>query len=301
MLCIPKPYPRGSSSESMLGSCISTVATPYTLRIAASCPSRALFTSSVQSDRMLRVVRLQAHRRLLCRSGTHGLRFCSKQVEPSTEPDHSPQTFDSCISHDTIRADGSHRVESGLETKEKRGTGLNSFRRYFPTTRASLADSPFRRLKKDKDASGRRDLLSTPNVFNRRSIFGDAGLGSFTQARELGYYSYEQYSDDELGFNDNDVTPQFVDTERWKWRLAQFLRDGKQQEMVSIDKKDRRDFEHIKSLVKQMDLHMQLYTKVLVISKAPLPNYRPDLDERRPQRLVFCLLPLLHELDYLLQ
>jgi len=117
----------------------------------------------------------------------------------------------------------------------------------------------------------------------------------------LGYYSYEQYSDDELGFYDNDATPQFVDTERWKWRLTQFLRDGQQKEMVSNDKNDRRDYDHIKLLVKQMGLHVQLYSKVLVISKAPLPNYRPDLDERRPQRLVLYWLHLLSQIGELLQ
>ena len=289
MVCITRLYPRGSFLDPMLGRCISTVATSCTVRIATSSSYRALLSSSIQSDRMLRVLRVQAHRRVLLRSDFHGLRFCSKQVEPSTEPqEFAPQTLDSCIPHDTIRVDGSHMIESGLGTKEKRGTGPSAFRSYFPTTRASLSDSPFRRFRKDKDAPGRRDLLSTPNVFNRRSFFGDAGLGPFTQVRELGYYSYEQYSDDEVGFYDNDVTPQFVDTERWKWRLNQFLRDEKKQEIASNDKADRRDFEHIKSLVKQMGLHMQLYTKVLVISKVPLPNYRPDLDDRRPQRLVLC-------------
>lgn len=32
------------------------------------------------------------------------------------------------------------------------------------------------------------------------------------------------------------------------------------------------------------------YSKVVVFSKAPLPNYRYDLDERRPQREVCVLL-----------
>jgi len=31
----------------------------------------------------------------------------------------------------------------------------------------------------------------------------------------------------------------------------------------------------------------QLYSKVVVFSKVPLPNYRFDLDDRRPQREVF--------------
>lgn len=290
MLCITRCYPRGSLLESMLGSCISTVATSSTVQLRISS-AKAMRLSSVQSDRMLRVLQFPAHRRLLRRLDIR--RFCT-QLEPSTElQEFSPH---SCISHDVIRAEGSHRVEAGLETKEKRRTGLTAFRSYFPATRASLGDATFRRFKKDKEVSGRRDLLSTPNYFNRRNIFGDAGVGPFTQVRELGYYSYEQYSDDELGFYDNDVTPQFVDTERWKWRLTQFLRDGKQLEMVSTDKKDRRDYDHIKSLVKQMGLHVQLYTKVLVISKVPLPNYRPDLDDRRPQRLVLCWLLLLSQI-----
>lgn len=257
----------------MLGSCISTVATSSTVHLRISSSSKALLLSSVQSDRMLRAVRFQAHRRLLRRAD---IRHDPRQLQPSTE-------LHSRISHDAIRAEGSLRVELGLETKEKRRIGLTAFRSYFPATRASLGDGTFRSFRKE---SGRRDVLSAPNYSNRRSVFGDTGVGPFTQARELGYYSYEQYSDDELGFYDNDVTPQFVDTERWKWRLTQFLRDGKQQEMVSNDKKDRRDYDHIKSLVKQMGLHVQLYAKVLVISKVPLPNYRPDLDERRPQRLV---------------
>jgi hypothetical protein len=34
----------------------------------------------------------------------------------------------------------------------------------------------------------------------------------------------------------------------------------------------------------------QMYSKVVVFSKVPLPNYRYDLDERRPQREVDILL-----------
>jgi len=31
------------------------------------------------------------------------------------------------------------------------------------------------------------------------------------------------------------------------------------------------------------------YARVVVFSKAPLPNYRPDLDDKRPQREVYNL------------
>ena len=37
----------------------------------------------------------------------------------------------------------------------------------------------------------------------------------------------------------------------------------------------------------------QLYAKVVVFSKIPLPNYRFDLDDKRPQREVLCLVVLL--------
>ncbi|RVX12529.1 DExH-box ATP-dependent RNA helicase DExH5, mitochondrial [Vitis vinifera] len=39
-----------------------------------------------------------------------------------------------------------------------------------------------------------------------------------------------------------------------------------------------------------MGLYSHLYVKVVVFSKVPLPNYRFDLDDRRPQREV--VLPL---------
>lgn len=33
-------------------------------------------------------------------------------------------------------------------------------------------------------------------------------------------------------------------------------------------------------------LKSEIYGKVVVASKVPLPNYRPDLDDKRPQREV---------------
>lgn len=35
-------------------------------------------------------------------------------------------------------------------------------------------------------------------------------------------------------------------------------------------------------------VHSELYGKVVVASKVPLPNYRPDLDDKRPQREVIA-------------
>ncbi|KAG7032056.1 DExH-box ATP-dependent RNA helicase DExH5, mitochondrial, partial [Cucurbita argyrosperma subsp. argyrosperma] len=70
----------------------------------------------------------------------------------------------------------------------------------------------------------------------------------------------------------------------WKRKLALLLRDKEKQELVSREKKDRHDFEQIAALASRMGLFSHLYAKVAVFSKVPLPNYRFDLDDRRPQR-----------------
>jgi hypothetical protein len=36
-------------------------------------------------------------------------------------------------------------------------------------------------------------------------------------------------------------------------------------------------------------MYSELFGKVVVASKVPLPNYRPDLDDKRPQREVISL------------
>ncbi|CAH9139861.1 unnamed protein product [Cuscuta epithymum] len=72
----------------------------------------------------------------------------------------------------------------------------------------------------------------------------------------------------------------------WKWKLNTLLQDEDSQEIVSREKKDRRDFEQISALASEMGLYSHMYAKVLVVSKLPLPNYRFDLDDRRPQREV---------------
>ncbi|KAK6132067.1 hypothetical protein DH2020_034188 [Rehmannia glutinosa] len=72
----------------------------------------------------------------------------------------------------------------------------------------------------------------------------------------------------------------------WKWKLNTLLCNGDKQELVSREKKDRRDFEQIAALASRMGLYSHLYTKVVVVSKVPLPNYRFDLDDKRPLREV---------------
>ncbi|KAL8463432.1 hypothetical protein ACS0TY_034184 [Phlomoides rotata] len=72
----------------------------------------------------------------------------------------------------------------------------------------------------------------------------------------------------------------------WKRKLNSLLRDKDKQELVSREKKDRRDYEQIAALASSVGLYSHLYKKVVVVSKFPLPNYRFDLDDKRPQREV---------------
>ncbi|XP_058085874.1 DExH-box ATP-dependent RNA helicase DExH3 isoform X2 [Magnolia sinica] len=74
-----------------------------------------------------------------------------------------------------------------------------------------------------------------------------------------------------------------------------------EQEIISRDKRDRRDYEQISNLAKRMGLYSELYGKVVVASKVPLPNYRPDLDDKRPQREVVIPLSLQRRVEGLLQ
>uniref|UniRef100_A0A2P2KT91 RNA helicase n=1 Tax=Rhizophora mucronata TaxID=61149 RepID=A0A2P2KT91_RHIMU len=85
--------------------------------------------------------------------------------------------------------------------------------------------------------------------------------------------------------------------EEWKWKLIMLLRDKEKQEIVSREKKDRRDFDQIAALASRMGLYSHTYVKVVVFSKVPLPNYRFDLDDRRPQREVSLPPGLLTRID----
>lgn len=87
----------------------------------------------------------------------------------------------------------------------------------------------------------------------------------------------------------------------WKWKLTTLLRNKDKQEVLSREKKDRRDYEDIAALASQMGLYSHLYAKVVVVSKAALPNYRFDLDDKRPQREVILPPGILRRVDYYLR
>ncbi|KAF3959968.1 hypothetical protein CMV_015273 [Castanea mollissima] len=140
-------------------------------------------------------------------------------------------------------------------------------------------------------------LLPSPpssSVSNARYFFANRGFCG---------YAAEQFSDDEYDcdFDNNKASSSVVNIDEWKWKLSMLLRNEKDQEIVSRDKRDRRDYEQISNLAKRMGLYSELYGKVVVASKVPLPNYRPDLDDKRPQREVVIPLSLQRRVEGLLQ
>ncbi|KAF3783279.1 DExH-box ATP-dependent RNA helicase [Nymphaea thermarum] len=86
----------------------------------------------------------------------------------------------------------------------------------------------------------------------------------------------------------------------WKWKLNMLIRNHDEQEVVSRDRKDRRYYDQIAALANRMGLHSRQYSRIVVVSKFPLPNYRPDLDDKRPQREVIIPTILQRKVDNLL-
>ncbi|XP_031101813.1 DExH-box ATP-dependent RNA helicase DExH3-like [Ipomoea triloba] len=127
----------------------------------------------------------------------------------------------------------------------------------------------------------RRALLSSGNVNLCRSQWRVFWLGE----RRFCGYAVEQFSDDEYecDYESHPASSSVANIDEWKWKLS-LLSRREEQEVVSRDKRDRRDYEQISNLAKRMGLYSEIYGKVVVISKVPLPNYRPDLDDKRPQR-----------------
>ncbi|WCJ19148.1 ATP-dependent RNA helicase putative [Euphorbia peplus] len=126
---------------------------------------------------------------------------------------------------------------------------------------------------------------------------------SFLTRRPFSGYAVEQFSDDEYecDFETNKASSSVANIDEWKWKLSLLMRSETDHEIVSKDRKDRRDFEQISGLAKRMGLYSELYGKVVVASKVPLPNYRPDLDDKRPQREVVLPLSLQRRVEGLLQ
>ncbi|KAL8056715.1 hypothetical protein ABFX02_04G137100 [Erythranthe guttata] len=134
---------------------------------------------------------------------------------------------------------------------------------------------------------------SSSSVVQRRNRNNSSKFSSphFYQ-QNLGYYAYNDYvSDDESDTESHSSSKQLGSStldnvEDWRSKLTTLVRCKNEEEIVSREKKDRRDFEQLSALAARMGLHSRQYDKVVVFSKAPLPNYRSDLDTKRPQREV---------------
>ncbi|CAM8917101.1 unnamed protein product [Rhodiola kirilowii] len=148
-------------------------------------------------------------------------------------------------------------------------------------------------------ASARGDFSLTGSG-QRLPLFG---YGVSNCLRRIGGYAVEQFSDDEYAceFENYKGSSSVANIDEWKWKLSLLLRNEVDQEIVSRDKRDRRDYEQISNLAKRMGLFSEIYGKVVVASKVPLPNYRPDLDDKRPQREVVIPLSLQRRVEGLLQ
>ncbi|XP_059643841.1 DExH-box ATP-dependent RNA helicase DExH3-like [Cornus florida] len=135
---------------------------------------------------------------------------------------------------------------------------------------------------------------------------GNASSSYFYQQNsQYGRYAYDDYvseeeSDREVGSGGSGrqaCASTLENIEEWKWKLTMLMRNKDEQEMVSRGKKDRRDFEQISMLATRMGLYSRQYAKVVVFSKVPLPNYRSDLDDKRPQREVVLPFELQRQVD----
>ncbi|XP_068333429.1 DExH-box ATP-dependent RNA helicase DExH5, mitochondrial-like isoform X2 [Pyrus communis] len=107
----------------------------------------------------------------------------------------------------------------------------------------------------------------------------------------------EEGSDREAELLSHPTQNPYSSDNEWERKLTMLLCDKEKQELVTREKKDRCNFEKIAALASRMGLYSHLYSKVAVFSKVPLPNYRFDLDDRRPQREVTLPLGLLRRVE----
>uniref|UniRef100_R7W454 Helicase C-terminal domain-containing protein n=1 Tax=Aegilops tauschii TaxID=37682 RepID=R7W454_AEGTA len=131
-------------------------------------------------------------------------------------------------------------------------------------------------------------------------------LDAFSRRTFCGYSggrAVEQFSDDEYDheYEDHRPSSSVANIDEWRWKLSMLQRNAEEQEIISRDRRDRRDYDQIANLAKRMGLYSELYGKVIVASKVPLPNYRPDLDDKRPQREVVIPLSLQRRVEGFVQ
>ncbi|KAL0464181.1 UNVERIFIED_CONTAM: DExH-box ATP-dependent RNA helicase DExH3 [Sesamum latifolium] len=148
--------------------------------------------------------------------------------------------------------------------------------------------------------------LSSSSVVVRRSRNASSTFSLpriYQQSFGYGRFAYDEYvseeeSDSDFQSSSKQLCASTLDNvEEWRWKLTMLMRRKDEQEVVSREKKDRRDFEQLSALATRMGLYSRQYEKVVVFSKVPLPNYRSDLDSKRPQREVMIPIGLQRMVD----
>uniref|UniRef100_A0A6V7QXA0 Helicase C-terminal domain-containing protein n=1 Tax=Ananas comosus var. bracteatus TaxID=296719 RepID=A0A6V7QXA0_ANACO len=123
--------------------------------------------------------------------------------------------------------------------------------------------------------------------------------GRFRSAERRGFcgYALEQFSDDEYEceYETHKPSSSVANIDEWRWKLSMLLRSSDEQEIVSRDKRDRRDYEQISNLARRMGLYSGGG------QQGSSANYRPDLDDKRPQREVVIPLSLQRRVEGLVQ
>lgn len=139
----------------------------------------------------------------------------------------------------------------------------------------------------------------------------NTGYSRFFKQQRMSFGRFAAYDDCSEDDSDHDVDDVSVasskgastldNVDEWKWKFSMLLRNDGEQELASRERKDRRDYEQLAALAERMGLYSRQYAKVVVFSKVPLPNYRADLDDKRPQREVSIPAGLQREVDALLE
>ncbi|KAK7320141.1 hypothetical protein RJT34_04875 [Clitoria ternatea] len=170
----------------------------------------------------------------------------------------------------------------------------------FTPLRPSLSTTPFHRT------TIRLRVPSCSTPLHLRSNHRTLTLPFWHQhTSSYGRFAYQDHSSDDsdVEFASSHSHPQQLgdstleNLDEWRWKLTMLLRKNDEQEVVSREKKDRRDFEQLSTLATRMGLHSRQYAKIVVFSKVPLANYRPDLDDMRPQREVILPFGVHSEID----
>ncbi|OVA00884.1 Helicase [Macleaya cordata] len=174
---------------------------------------------------------------------------------------------------------------------------------FFLRLRKSVSNISISRFTSADDSLFSSTKFSTFNVGDFRKGYGILSNNTSAGRRSFCGYAVEQFSDDEYecDFENHKASSSVANIDEWKWKLSLLVRSEEDQEIISRDRRDRRDYEQISNLAKRMGLYSELYGKVVVASKVPLPNYRPDLDDKRPQREVVIPLSLQRRVEGLLQ